>query len=137
MPRVPGASSFFRTRCLWKSKKSRILSSAQYLLLLLLLLLFSSTPPLRACAKKAWACSSSESPCKLIKSKNSFNLLGYCLFVKGDLMEVNANATGVVCLVVINGDDEEEEVEEEGTDDDEDDDCKQFLHPHIFHQSGC
>jgi hypothetical protein len=49
-------------------------------------------------------------------------------------MEVNANATGVVCLVVINGDDDEEV--EEGTDD-EDDDCKQFLHPHIFHQSGC
>jgi hypothetical protein len=51
-------------------------------------------------------------------------------------MEVNANATGVVCLVV-NGDDDDEE--EEGTDaaDDDDDDCKQFLHPHIFHQSRC
>lgn len=49
-------------------------------------------------------------------------------------MDVNANATGVICLV-INGDDDEEEVEE-GTDAD-DDDCKQFLHPHIFHHSGC
>ncbi len=52
-----------------------------------------------------------------MKSKKSFNLLGYCLFVKGDLIEVNANATVVVCLVVISGDDDEEE----GSDDD---DCK-------------
>jgi hypothetical protein len=80
----------------------------------------------------AWPCSSSELPCKPIKSKNSFNLLGYCFFVKGDLMEVNANATGVVCLV-INGDDKEEG----RIDDAEDDDCKQFLHPHILHQSRC
>jgi hypothetical protein len=47
--------------------------------------------------------------------------------------EVNANATGIVCLVV-NGDDEEGT---DAADDDDDDDCKQFLHPHIFHQSRC
>jgi hypothetical protein len=51
-------------------------------------------------------------------------------------MEVNANATEVVCHVV-NGDDEEEEGTDAAAADDDDDDCKQFLHPHIFHQSRC